>query len=142
MTKLFISIGALLVLLALAGVSQASEAFITTSSGLEYKDLKIGTGEQAKLGETAVIHFTGWLNDSGRRGRELFNTRKQNKQVSFQIGTDRVMQGWNEGVIGMRAGGTRLLRVPPQLGYGAKSVDNVVPANAHLIFIIELHELK
>lgn len=142
MNKLFTCISALLLLLALAGISHANEAFITTPGGLEYKDLKVGTGEKAQRGETAVIHFVGWLNDSGRRGREIFNSRKQNKHVSFQIGTDKVMQGWNEGVIGMQAGGMRLLRVPPQLAYGAKSVDDVVPANAHLIFIIELLELK
>ena len=142
MNKLFTCISALLLLLALAGISQANEAFITTPGGLEYKDLKVGTGEKAQRGETAVIHFVGWLNDSGRRGREIFNSRKQDKHVSFQIGTDKVMQGWNEGVIGMQAGGMRLLRIPPQLAYGAKSVDDVVPAHAHLIFIIELLELK
>lgn len=142
MTKLFTSISALLLLLALAGVSQANEAFITTPGGLEYKDLRVGTGAKAQRGETAVIHFVSWLDDSGQRGKEIFNTRKQNKQVSFQIGTDKVMQGWNDGVVGMRAGGMRLLRIPPQMAYGAKSVDDVVPANARLIFIIELLELK
>jgi FKBP-type peptidyl-prolyl cis-trans isomerase 2 len=75
-------------------------------------------------------------------GKEIFNARKQKKPVSFQIGTDKVMQGWNEGVIGMRPGGSRMLRIPPELGYGAKAVDDVVPPHAHLIFIIELLELK
>ena len=132
----------LVFLFAFVGMSQANEAFTTTPRGLEYQELKIGTGKIAQTGDKAVIHFVGWLNDSGQRGREIFNSRKQDKHVSFQIGTDKVMQGWNEGVIGMQAGGMRLLKVPPELGYGAKSVDDVVPAHAHLIFIIELLELK
>ena len=142
MIKLFPGISALLLLFALAATSQANEAFITTPGGLEYRDLKLGDGVKARAGNTAVIHFVGWLNDSGRQGREIFNSRKQNKKVSFLIGTDKVMQGWNEGVIGMQAGGMRLLRIPPELAYGEKSVDDVVPAHAHLIFIIELLELK
>ena len=142
MNKLFTCISAMLLLVALTGISTANEAFIVTPSGLEYKDLKIGNGLEAQLGETAVIHFVGWLNDNGQRGKEFFNSRKEKQSVAFQIGTDKVMQGWNEGVLGMQAGGTRMLRVPPELGYGAKAVDDVVPSHAHLIFIIELLELK
>lgn len=86
--------------------------------------------------------YCSFLRMSGQRGREIFNFHKQKKSVAFKIGTDKVMQGWNEGVIGMQAGGTRMLRIPPELGYGAKAVDDVVPSHAHLIFIVELLELK
>lgn len=142
MKKLFTCISALLLLVVLTGISTAKEAFIATPGGLEYKDLKVGSGMEARLGETAVIHFVGWLNDHGQPGKEIFNSRKEKKPVAFKIGTDKVMQGWNEGVLGMQAGGTRMLRIPPELGYGAKAIDNVVPSHAHLIFIIELLELK
>jgi len=138
----FICTCALLLLVALTGMSLADDQFIKTPSGLEYKELRLGSGREARLGETAVIYFIGWLNDKGQKGKEIFNARKQKKTVSFQIGTDKVMQGWNEGVIGMRPGGSRMLRIPPELGYGAKAIDDVVPPHAHLIFIIELLELK
>lgn len=142
MNKLFICISAGLLLVAFTGKSQANKPFTITPSGLEYKNLKIGSGMEARLGDIAVIHFIGWLNDNGQQGKEIFNSRRQREPVSFKIGTDKVMQGWNEGVIGMQAGGKRMLRIPPELGYGAKAVDDVVPPNARLIFIIELLELK
>jgi len=142
MNKIFTYISALLLMVAFTGTLLADDLYIKTPSGLEYKDLKVGSGMEARLGETAVIHFVGWLNDNGQRGKEIFNSRKQKKRVSFQIGTDKVMQGWNEGVIGMQTGGTRMLRIPPELGYGAKAIDDVVPPHAYLIFIIELLELK
>lgn len=142
MNKLLTCISALFLLAVFPGISQAEMPFITTPDGLEYKDLRVGEGKQAQPGEIAVIHFTGWLNDSGRRGKEIFNSRKQQKHVAFLIGTDRVMPAWNKGVVGMQAGGMRMLRIPPELAYGAKSVDNLVPPHAHLIFIIELLELK
>ena len=142
MNKLFIGISAVLLLVAFTGISQANKPFTITPSGLEYKDLKVGSGMEAQLGNTVVIHFVGWLSDNGQQGKEIFNSRRQRQPVSFKIGTDKVMQGWNEGVIGMQPDGRRMLRIPPELGYGAKAVDDVVPQNAHLIFIIELLELK
>ena len=90
----------------------------------------------------AKIHFIGWLDENGQPGQEIFNSRKAKKPVSFIIGTDKVMEGWNEGVTGMQPGGTRLIRIPPELGYGEKAVDGVVPPHAHLIFVIELLELE
>ena len=141
MNKLYIYLGAVLLLVAFAGVSQA-ESYTVLPSGLEYKDLKIGSGMEAKPEDTATIHFIGWVDVKGQRGQEIYNTRKEREPVSFVIGTDKVLQGWNEGVIGMRAGGTRLLRIPPELGYGAKAVEDVVPPNSHLQFIIELLDVK
>lgn len=141
MKRTFIYISALLLSVAFLGISHAAP-FVTLPDGLEYKDLKIGTGMQAQSGATAVIHFIGWVDKNGQRGKEIFNSRKENKPVSFVIGTENVMQGWNEGVLGMRAGGTRLLKIPPELGYGAKEVDDVVPPHAHLLFVIELLKVK
>jgi FKBP-type peptidyl-prolyl cis-trans isomerase len=88
------------------------------------------------------MHFVGWLEERGEKGREIYNTRGRGMPVSFVIGTDRIMQGWNEGVIGMRSGGKRLIKVPAELGYGARGAQDVVPPNAGLIFVIELLNLE
>ena len=141
MNKVFISMGIVLVLLTFVGTPLAG-SFTALPSGLEYKDLKIGSGPAAKLRSTVTIHFTGWVDKSGKRGKEIYNSRKEREPVSFVIGTDKIMQGWNEGTIGMQAGGTRMLKIPPALGYGAKAVEDVIPPNAHLLFIIELLEVN
>ena len=120
----------------------AVDNFQVTANGAEYKDLKKGEGATAAIGDVATIHFIGWLDSNGARGREFFNTHIENKPVSFVIGTDKVMPGWNEGVIGMRAGGKRLLNLPHTLGYGSKGVQGIVPPNARLIMIIELVQLE
>jgi FKBP-type peptidyl-prolyl cis-trans isomerase len=141
MKKMFIYLSAAFLLLASIGVSSA-KSYTSLSSGLQYKDLRVGSGSEAKLGDTAVIHFVGWVDKNGQRGREIYNSRKEREPVSFVIGTDKVLQGWNDGVIGMQVGGTRLIRIPPELGYGAKAIEDVVPSNSYLQFIIELLELK
>lgn len=126
----------------MATVAIAADAFQITPQGLLYKDLKPGSGNIAAVGDVATMHFTGWLDDAGSKGKELYNTRRQGKPVAFVIGTDRVMQGWNEGVIGMRPGGKRLLKVPPSLGYGSRGVEDIIPPNARLIFIIDLIDVE
>ena len=141
MNKLYIFIGTVLLVLTLAGTA-FTESFSTLPSGLEYKDLKVGSGNKAQLGDTAVIHFVGWVDENGHRGKEIYNSRKEREPVSFVIGTDKVMQGWNEGIVGMHAGGTRMLRIPPELGYGKKAVEDVIPPDSYLQFIIELLEVK
>ena len=88
------------------------------------------------------MHFTGWLDNKGAKGKEFFNTRVHGKTVSFVVGTDKVMPGWNEGVIGMKQGGKHLLMLPPALGYGAKGVQNTIPSNARLILVIDLVQLE
>ena len=77
-----------------------------------------------------------------KKGKELFNTRNRGKPVAFVVGTENVMPAWNDGVIGMQAGGKRLLMVPPKLGYGSKGVQDVVPPDANLIFLFELVDLQ
>jgi FKBP-type peptidyl-prolyl cis-trans isomerase len=141
MNKVCISMGIVFFLLAFVGTPLAG-SFAALPSGLEYKDLKVGSGPAAQLGSTVVIHFTGWVDKNSQRGKEIYNSRKEREPVSFVIGTDKVIQGWNEGAIGMQAGGTRMLRIPPALGYGAKAVEDVIPPNAHLLFIIELLEVN
>ena len=142
MNRVFTCIGVLVVVVAFCAMSAAADPFVETPSGLQYKDLKVVQGKPAEPGDAAKIHFIGWLDENGQPGKEIFNSRKAKKPVSFIIGTDKVMEGWNEGVTGMQPGGTRLIRIPPELGYGEKAVDDVVPPHAHLIFVIELLELE
>ena len=124
-----------------SGVSALGN-FNTMPSGLNYRDLQIGQGQEIGYNDVAVMHFVGWMAEDGQRGREFFNSRSRGEPVSFVVGTDKVMQGWNEGVVGMRAGGRRLLLVPPGLAYGNKGVQGVIPENASLLFLIELLEVE
>ena len=132
----------LTMLLLCSGIVLAADNFQTTARGAQYKDLKTGVGETAEVGDVVTIHFINWLDRNGAKGKEIYNTRKENKTVSFVVGTDRVMPGWNEGVIGMKQGGKRLLKLPPALGYGSKGIQKVIPPNASLIFVIDLVQLK
>jgi FKBP-type peptidyl-prolyl cis-trans isomerase FkpA len=121
---------------------QAEPPFRDAAGGMKIKDLQAGKGAGATEGQVATIHFIGWIDDGGTRGRELYNTHREGQPVSFVIGTSGVMQGWNEGVLGMQAGGKRLLLVPPGMAYGNRAIDGVVPANASLMFRIELVDLR
>jgi peptidylprolyl isomerase len=141
MTKLLSSTLLILLLTPLAGTAAAGP-MMTTPAGTRYRDLQTGSGETAASGDIATMHFTGWLDEGGRKGREFYNSRSEGTPVSFVIGTERVMPGWNDGIIGMRPGGKRLLLLPPELGYGAKGVQDIVPPNSGLIFIIELLDLE
>lgn len=143
MTRLIRITAVLPLVLLLAGTASAAEDFVITGKGIQYRDLLSGTGESAEAGDVATIHFTGWMENQGKRGRQIYNTRSQRVEpVSFVIGTDRVMQGWNEGVIGMRPGGRRLVKVPAEAAYGSKGVQDIIPPNARLIFIIDLIRLE
>jgi peptidylprolyl isomerase len=125
-----------------AGALAADEAYRSAAGGVRIKDLQLGHGSGAATGQIATIHFTGWIDEQGARGREIYNSRAQGQSVSFVIGTDGVMQGWNEGVLGMKPGGKRMLLVPPGMAYGERKVEGVVPENASLMFRIELIGLE
>ena len=130
---------AILVMLLAAPVAVAAdEAFRAGPGGIRIKDLQVGEGVAAKPGMVATIHFIGWLDEHGVRGREIYNSRSEGRPVSFVIGTDGVMPGWNEGVLGMQPGGSRMLLLPPAMAYGERAVEDVVPANAPMMFRIEL----
>jgi peptidylprolyl isomerase len=88
------------------------------------------------------MHFVGWLDTDGRKGKEIYNSRRERESVSFVVGTDRVMQGWSDGVIGMKPGGKRLLMLPPALGYGSKGVEGVIPPDARMIFVIDVMSIE
>jgi FKBP-type peptidyl-prolyl cis-trans isomerase len=111
---------------------------VTTDSGLMYQDLKEGTGEAAKKGDTVEVHYTGWLKD----GTKFDSSLDRGQPFSFQLGAGRVIKGWDEGVAGMKAGGKRKLIIPPDLAYGKKGAGGVIPADAELTFEVELLKIK
>jgi FKBP-type peptidyl-prolyl cis-trans isomerase len=120
----------------------AGPGIVIKDSGLKYMDLVVGTGATAEMGEIAVIHLTGWIDDNGQKGAEFISSHDRGKPVSFKLGTGQVMKGWNEGVAGMKVGGRRRLMIPSKLGYGAKGAGELVPPDADLIFEVELLEVK
>jgi len=110
----------------------------TTASGLIYDDKVVGTGDEAKAGQEVSVHYTGWLFYGGERGKKFDSSKDRGEPFGFSLGAGRVIKGWDEGVAGMKVGGTRVLTIPPALGYGARGAGGVIPPNATLIFEVEL----
>lgn len=111
---------------------------ITTDSGLKYQDLKVGTGQEAKKGDTVEVHYTGWLTN----GKKFDSSLDRKEAFEFKLGAEMVIKGWDEGVAGMKVGGKRKLLIPSKLGYGARGAGNVIPPNADLVFEVELLKVK
>lgn len=105
-----------------------------TDSGLKYEDTVEGEGVVAEAGQNVSVHYTGWLTD----GSKFDSSKDRNQPFQFPLGGGRVIRGWDEGVQGMKVGGTRKLTIPPQLGYGANGAGGVIPPNATLVFEVEL----
>ena len=106
----------------------------TTSSGLIIDDLAVGEGAAAAAGQNVTVHYTGWLTD----GTKFDSSKDRGDPFVFPLGGGRVIKGWDEGVQGMKVGGKRKLTIPPALGYGARGAGGVIPANATLVFEVEL----
>lgn len=107
---------------------------ITTASGLKIEDSIEGSGEQACAGQTVTVHYTGWLTD----GRKFDSSKDRDEPFEFLLGGRQVIAGWDEGVVGMKIGGTRTLTIPSDLGYGTRGAGGVIPPNATLVFEVEL----
>ena len=119
-----------------------SESKMTkTASGLQYEDTKEGTGAMPKTGQTCVMHYTGWLWVNGAKGKQ-FDSSRGGQPFEFKIGRGQVIKGWDEGVATMKVGGKRTLLIPPDLGYGSRGAGGVIPANATLLFEVELLDVK
>ncbi len=132
--------GALMFVGLLAGCSAPGESsFVATPSGLKYYDHRKGAGDEAVKGAMVSVHYTGWLYENGKRGAKFDSSRDgAGKPFGFELGRGEVIDGWDEGVQGMKVGGKRELIIPPQLGYGAAGAPGSIPGNATLDFEIEL----
>jgi FKBP-type peptidyl-prolyl cis-trans isomerase FkpA len=107
---------------------------VTTASGLIYEDVVVGEGAEASAGQFVSVHYTGWLTN----GKKFDSSKDRNEPFDFPLGGRQVIAGWDEGVQGMKIGGTRKLTIPPTLGYGARGAGGVIPPNATLVFEVEL----
>ena len=107
---------------------------VKTESGLQYWDIKVGVGPEAKSGDKVKVHYTGWFTD----GKKFDSSVDAHRPYSFTLGQGNVIKGWDEGVAGMKVGGKRQLRIPPELAYGDQGFKNIVPPKATLIFDVEL----
>src|SRR3954454_7166456 len=105
---------------------------------LKSEDLKEGTGATAAKGDTVEVHYTGWLTD----GKKFDSSKDRGRPFSFRLGAGQVIKGWDDGVEGMKVGGTRKLVIPSDLAYGARGVPNVIPPNSVLTFEVELLNIK
>jgi peptidylprolyl isomerase len=115
---------------------------MTTASGLQVTDTKVGTGASPKTGQTCVMHYTGWLYQNGNKGAKFDSSVDRGRPFEFTLGVGDVIKGWDEGVAGMKVGGRRTLVIPPHLGYGARGAGGVIPPNATLLFEVELLGVK
>ena len=103
-------------------------------SDLEIEDQIVGDGDEAVVGQTVEVHYTGWLVD----GTKFDSSLDRDQTFSFKLGGGQVIAGWDQGVAGMKIGGTRKLTIPPELGYGERGAGGVIPPNATLVFKVEL----
>jgi FKBP-type peptidyl-prolyl cis-trans isomerase FkpA len=110
----------------------------TTASGLQSEDTTTGQGAAAQAGQTVTVHYTGWLYENGQAGAKFDSSKDRKDPFEFALGAGAVIAGWDEGVQGMKVGGTRRLVIPPALGYGARGAGRVIPPNATLLFEVEL----
>ena len=109
------------------------------------KDLVVGQGREAEAGTNVTVHYTGWLYDPNAadgHGQKFDSSVDRGEPFVFFLGGGQVIQGWDEGVAGMKVGGKRTLIIPPEMGYGARGAGGVIPPNATLLFDVELLGVK
>ncbi len=126
-------------------LNQSDSKMTTTPSGLQYEDTVVGTGPVATSGQSVTVHYTGWLSDPAApngRGKKFDSSKDRGQPFVFGLDQGMVIKGWDEGVQGMAAGGTRVLTIPADLGYGARGAGGVIPPNATLVFEVDLISSK
>ena len=109
------------------------------------QDDAAGSGNEAVSGRQVTVHYTGWLYDQARadhKGQKFDSSRDRNEPFTFRLGAGQVIQGWDQGVAGMKVGGKRTLTIPPQMGYGSRGAGGVIPPNATLLFEVELLDVR
>ena len=135
-------VGAIAAGTSIPAIAQSAGKTMTTASGLQITDTKVGTGVAPRAGQICVMHYTGWLYQNGAKGAKFDSSLDRGQPFEFPIGTGRVIKGWDEGVASMKVGGKRTLIIPPDLGYGARGAGGVIPPNATLVFEVELLDVK
>ena len=120
----------------------AAAKMVTTPTGLKYIDEKAGVGAEAVKGKSVSVHYTGWLDNGGAKGKKFDSSRDRGEPFVFALGAGQVIPGWDQGVAGMKIGGKRTLMIPSALGYGARGAGGDIPPNANLIFDVELLGVK
>ncbi len=108
-----------------------------SGSELKVVDKKVGTGDEAVTGATLTMHYTGWLYENGQKGKQ-FDSSRGGSPFDFKLGAGEVIEGWDEGIRGMKAGGVRELIIPPEKAYGTRGAPPDIPPNATLLFEVEL----
>ncbi len=114
-------------------------------TSLQVTDTKVGTGAQAVAGKQVTVHYTGWLYDpkpKDHHGKKFDSSRDHGDPFTFKLGAGSVIAGWDQGVAGMKVGGSRTLIIPSELGYGARGAGAVIPPHSTLLFDVELLEVK
>lgn len=117
-------------------------AFTVTPSGLGILDLQIGEGTAPRLAQSCAVEVQGWIEEGGKKGKSILDTRKRGYPAVFPIGVGRVIPGWDEGIATMKKGGRRLLRVPPSLGYSRREAKEDIPPDATLLFEVDLIDIR
>jgi FKBP-type peptidyl-prolyl cis-trans isomerase FkpA len=112
---------------------------------LQVSDTNVGAGAEATAGKQVTVHYTGWLYDSNavdKHGEKFDSSRDHGEPFSFRLGARQVIAGWDQGVAGMKVGGSRTLVIPPDMGYGSRGAGGVIPPNATLVFDVELLDVR
>jgi FKBP-type peptidyl-prolyl cis-trans isomerase len=131
-----------------AATSEAPAAPASTGTetmAMQKTDLAPGKGPEITTGQSALVHYTGWLYDASapdHKGKKFDSSVDRNEPFEFPVGGGMVIKGWDEGVAGMKVGGKRRLVIPPEMGYGSRGAGGVIPPDATLVFDVELLEIR
>ncbi len=124
------------------GGTQVATTTATPEAGVQITDTKLGTGVTPKPGQTCIVHYTGWIYENGVKGKKFDSSLDRKKPFAFVLGEHKVIEGWERGIVTMKAGGKRTLIIPPALAYGSAGGGNAIPPNATLLFEVELLEVR
>ena len=144
---LFMIVGLWISALACAQEKPAAGAEgMSNVTSLQITDTSVGSGAPATAGKEVTMHYTGWLYDdkaADHHGKKFDSSRESHGEpFVFRLGAGIVIRGWDQGVAGMKVGGTRTLVIPPDLGYGARGAGGTIPPNATLVFDVELVDVR
>jgi peptidylprolyl isomerase len=120
----------------------AEADIMTMTTGLQYQDHVVGTGEMPKKGQMVTVHYTGWLYQDGVKGKKFDSSKDRGQPFTFKLGVQQVISGWDLGVATMQAGGSRTLILAPEHGYGQRGAGGVIPPGATLMFDVDLISFK